>query len=319
MQRNKTFDFAKGVGILFVLWGHIVYDVTCIDTFYCWMWSFHMPLFMFASGYLTSRKDEPVLSQVINKGKKILVPYVICNVIGFLVNRIFGFQNQTLRQFIRGILGGNNLNSNLPSWYLLAFFWVSMFAILILPKIDSIKYLVLAEIVSVILIYVMPYIPVITRYLKVKSAIVLLPFFIGGYLLRKLSKKYQWKMLPFLIPLFFIAGYYLEVLNRRITGTGYINVTTGKVNIPILYLMSAYCSIFALLGVSRYLSNWKFMSIINYLGKNSLFLLCSHWILMDLWGLVICNRKLVFLVVLLSNIILIFGKELLKNKGKIKE
>ena len=61
MKREKYIDVAKGFGILLVVYGHVISncdlrpDLTLIQKF---IYSFHMPLFFFISGYcLGLRKD----------------------------------------------------------------------------------------------------------------------------------------------------------------------------------------------------------------------------------------------------------------------
>ena len=60
-QRNECFDFIKGVLIFLVIWGHmlqktnqsVVYESIWDNPIYKTIYTFHMPLFMILSGYLT--------------------------------------------------------------------------------------------------------------------------------------------------------------------------------------------------------------------------------------------------------------------------
>lgn len=53
MQRDHKFDFIKGVLILLVVWGHVISadKMACGSVVFNVIYSFHMPLFVFVSGY----------------------------------------------------------------------------------------------------------------------------------------------------------------------------------------------------------------------------------------------------------------------------
>lgn len=58
--RDNYWDQAKGVLILLVVFGHVLEQ--CLNgrintTTYSWIYTFHMPLFVFVSGYFTRIKD----------------------------------------------------------------------------------------------------------------------------------------------------------------------------------------------------------------------------------------------------------------------
>ena len=67
-------DIAKGLGMLFVIWGHIKHGGLTPAFIY----SFHMPLFFFISGMLFNPlKYDKFLPFVKSRVKRLLVPYVI--------------------------------------------------------------------------------------------------------------------------------------------------------------------------------------------------------------------------------------------------
>ena len=139
MKRDKTLDIAKGIAIILMMYGHLKYTYANMDKVYCWIYSFHMPLFMYITGCLTSVKTDSKISQVITKAKKILVPYVLWNTMAYLASYIVGFDSRTVGQFLHGLVFGDGLNSNLPTWYLLSLFWISLFAIYVLQLLDTVK------------------------------------------------------------------------------------------------------------------------------------------------------------------------------------
>ena len=79
MQRFISFDIAKAICIILVVIGHYVPDyspqwyVGVHDVIY----TFHMPLFMFASGfiYMATKKDITYRDFLLKKVKRLMVPY----------------------------------------------------------------------------------------------------------------------------------------------------------------------------------------------------------------------------------------------------
>lgn len=79
MQRLISFDIAKAICIILVVIGHYVPDGS--PSWYMDMhdviYSFHMPLFMFASGfiYMATKKKIPYKDFLMKKVKRLMVPY----------------------------------------------------------------------------------------------------------------------------------------------------------------------------------------------------------------------------------------------------
>ena len=85
MKRLLDFDIAKAICIMLVVMGHNVPDglpkwwQTTHDIIY----TFHMPLFMFASGfiYIAFKKDESYLHFLQKKVLRLMVPYITISLI----------------------------------------------------------------------------------------------------------------------------------------------------------------------------------------------------------------------------------------------
>ena len=85
MKRIVFIDVAKAICIVLVVIGHYVPDdspswyVALHDIIY----TFHMPLFMFASGYvyIATRKDSPYGAFLLKKVRRLMVPYLTTSVI----------------------------------------------------------------------------------------------------------------------------------------------------------------------------------------------------------------------------------------------
>ena len=83
MKRVVFIDIAKAICIVLVVVGHV--DSHSFPQWYrtiiLGIYTFHMPLFMFASGYLYSltKKEEPYLVFLRKKFRRLMIPYFVCS------------------------------------------------------------------------------------------------------------------------------------------------------------------------------------------------------------------------------------------------
>lgn len=68
-QRDRYLDALKGVGIFLMIIGHVMSPIRNM------IFSFHMPLFFFISGYLY--KDRDTKNILVRNAKKVLLPYTL--------------------------------------------------------------------------------------------------------------------------------------------------------------------------------------------------------------------------------------------------
>lgn len=110
--RDPYLDNAKAVLITLVVVGHLIERVPLgiTDVPYKWIYAFHMPAFVFLSGYLT-RNFRATPRQSLNLATSLLVPYLVLNVI------------EAIERYARGGHFALNLfRPGFASWYLLALF-----------------------------------------------------------------------------------------------------------------------------------------------------------------------------------------------------
>ena len=95
-NRDLSFDYMKGVLIFLVVWGHLISfcmsndsDIY-FDSLRKFLYSFHMPLFVFISGWFF-RNDTVTgfLSIVKKQGSRLLIPQFTFVFIGFLIYLLF--------------------------------------------------------------------------------------------------------------------------------------------------------------------------------------------------------------------------------------
>lgn len=115
-MRNPLIDIAKGLGILLVVFGHnwiIVHDQALL---YRLIFSFHMPLFFFLSGVVSSDTGD-LRSYLLKRADTLLKPY-------FVVLTIWGLlriaqTGQSWRAYFSGLLYGTGYTIEwTPLWFL---------------------------------------------------------------------------------------------------------------------------------------------------------------------------------------------------------
>lgn len=81
--RLVAFDIARAFAIILVVIGHWNPADAPVgwNDFVKWIYTFHMPLFLFISGYLFSRSDKSYKALLISKIKRLLIPYLTVSII----------------------------------------------------------------------------------------------------------------------------------------------------------------------------------------------------------------------------------------------
>ncbi len=162
-ERNYLIDNLKVLLIFFVVFGHVIeYYIqgnSVLMGLYLFIYFFHMPLFVFVSGYLSKNVDKCRQGAV----KSLLVPYIVFNIIWYLLAYL-----ATGELMLLIIYPGWTL------WYLISlFFWRVMLKYLV-----RIKYILPISILCGLLIGI---IPSGGGILSLSRTISFLPFFLAGY------------------------------------------------------------------------------------------------------------------------------------------
>lgn len=194
-KRNYLLDNLKAILIFFVVFGHVieyyVADSRILKAIYIAIYVFHMPLFVYISGYF-SKKTKGFHDSV----NTLIIPYIIFNLVWY-----------TAVYLKTGDAMFSVVHPGWTLWYLVSlFFWR-----IILPYIIKIKYIVW---ISFGLGLIIGMVPIDSTILSLSRTIVFMPFFLLGVLsnekdLEKI-KKYK-KILPaVLLSLLVIAAIYIS-------------------------------------------------------------------------------------------------------------
>lgn len=134
---NYTFGILTALAIIFVVAGHLDYNIFTLDGLFPY-YSFHMPLFIFISGYFYKEEYEKhVRVFCIKKIKRLVIPYFLWNLFyGILVMALkpFGFtigdDLNLYTLFLQPFIDGHQFYFNLAAWFLLALFIVEVIYLL---------------------------------------------------------------------------------------------------------------------------------------------------------------------------------------------
>lgn len=265
--RKNYIDVLKGLGIFFVVFGHVTHSSILRE----YIWDFHMPLFFLISGFLFNNKkylkfNEFFLSRI----KSIYLPYVFFFLVTFLywvvIERKFRGGEYSIQHQLLGLIYGTyegfHLNFNGALWFLpclfsveLMFYYVSK----IQNKLGVFSFILLFFIMgSVVNYFSLNFLP-----LGIHTAFFGIVFFGIGFISKSLEKELSTLSLAYKI--FLMLGcLFFQILAIK---DGYSNIIekTTIAYIPI-----------ALLGIVFY---FILSSLINknksleYIGKNSLIIL----------------------------------------------
>lgn len=117
--RIEWIDILKGIGIVFVVFGHLFPNL-CLEKH---IYSFHMFLFFFLSGY-TYKQKEHMLAELKTNALRLLVPFVLWDVLSTLIDIAVGAD--ILQSIKRMILWRATICWNAPIWFLLTLFFVKV-------------------------------------------------------------------------------------------------------------------------------------------------------------------------------------------------
>lgn len=129
--RYDYLDIAKGLGIIAVVWAHIL----LVGWTHRLIYAFHMPLFFFLSGMLFDRRKYSSFGGfIIKRGKRLLVPYVIYSVVTWAIWALFRYlRHDQVASYIAPLLqtfvaqgSGEFLVHNSALWFIPCLFAVEV-------------------------------------------------------------------------------------------------------------------------------------------------------------------------------------------------
>ena len=313
-ERNNSLDVISGILIIWMLFYHVfqksgmtsspiyVYALRCLY--------FFLPWFFYKSGMF--HKEMPPGQVFVRQGKKLIGPFVLFTLIGEFVFSfiLFGSGDRQWIHYVltpcKNILLGGASRGNMPLWFLSALFLVkfliSLWERLKFPKL-------LLGILSLIFVGGVQFFPGVYQMIPTILQCTFLGvfFYLCGYYLRE----WQYKKAVLsagaaaaLLTAVFVPSYVDFRINSTLSG---------------YWILWVVASIGAIIAINN-LFRLKFLcpGILAWIGRHSMFLLCTHWIILNLvilllrglpvcepsgWALFGCMASALFVIYLIYGLI----------------
>lgn len=186
-MRLDWIDKAKGIGIILVILGHTF----CPPSIQFWLYSFHMPLFFFLSGYVFKIKTSNFSDFFKNKVNSLLIPaffmefivifYSLIEAVIFKTNYSINFLERFLGIFIQR-RGGH---FSFGPWFLICLFVVQILMFFLVKYIENDMKLFISGIIFSALGYIYCTLIGIVLPWSIEVASSASFFFIIGYLAKQ--------------------------------------------------------------------------------------------------------------------------------------
>ncbi|SOD99816.1 acyltransferase family protein [Spirosoma fluviale] len=276
MNPNERFiyiDRLKGVAIVLVVIGHIIQFNTVESSqnvLFGIIYSFHMPLFMFISGYLAQKtvKDSIYNNYLLflkKKAQSLLIPYFVWSLV---VDKLFFVEeiHYSLKDPITLIKNGSGL------WFLLylfllyltysAFFYVSI-------KINKRIYVLVDILIICLLLLCFVLVKKMQLVSYIDSLTLYFLFFFSGVIISKYQKIKNVMLEKYTFSIFLTVFLILSI-HYKFTDTSLFN--------KLIKLIVAYSAIMALYYITIKISWNAFVDrCISYCGRNSLIIYATHF------------------------------------------
>ena len=287
-MKEQWIDNAKAIGIALVVLGHMQLTPGSKNFIY----SFHIPLFFLLSGYV--HKAAVNLKFAFKKNiTKLLLPYFYFYLISLAYNYIieikhhqYTFITHSRFRFIMGLFAGVGYSTNFsdsvnhPLWFLVALFVVRIIYLLLETLFKNNLYLIALTICILLSGIIYLKLNNIDLLFSIDSAILALPFYFFGVVMKKQYKRYHFFKYNvfngFLFLLFAVSVYWLAKIN----GSADMNFPSWGNNIFLFYFIGLIGSLMVI--ALSFLFNKVSIAVINTIAGNTLIIMCLQGIIKSL-------------------------------------
>ena len=254
-KRLVWIDLAKGIGVILMVIGHMPSMPSVIHD---WIFSFHMPLFFFLSGYLFSKKK--VADCFKTSIKNYLKPYVIYSIVFIAVDYISFRNTNDLRTAIERFLLGQGGFDVL--WFFTSMFWVHNIYNFIAETVNDEKFKKVAIFVICNIAYGFTILKLGSSF-KFMTSVVSMLFFATGVEFKKLdsTRMAVWGGIVNLLCLVIM----------HLTGWSVLDINSQQYGNLMITYIAAMSGVLFIVYISRILENYRIVKPIIFVGENSLY------------------------------------------------
>lgn len=252
-------DVLKGIGIILVVLGHLNPYIRIEK----WIYSFHMFLFFFLSGFVFKKK-ESLWIQVKTSAKTLLLPYIFWNGVAILVSLIIG--EYTLLTGVKRLFFWDWVSWNSPVWFLVVLFWTRAFYQLLSDK----KWIIIS---AMCFMAVACYCGIFN---KLPFGLFILPnaviFFGIGKLVSQIEIKKWYYALAIPMLLVSIVG---SQINGRISMYG------NHLGLYQIALVVGICGVLGMFLIAKFFAKpGKVTTALSKIGGYSMNVMCTHYFIL---------------------------------------
>lgn len=239
------------------------------------IYAFHIPLFFFLSGYVSRLKiEEGWLRYVLGVGRKLIIPYVVFNVITYLYWVFIDQPPRTYENVVRPIVGmlygigtdGWLLHNN-ALWFLTCLFVVELFFGLMIRVCGNVRAMIVLG-VSGVFGYFVPIIFPVRLPWGLDVAFVAVVFYGGGYLAREFGVNFRFAKNS----LFVFSSFVYLLVFSFLNGIS-VDMNSIKYGNFFYFYFAAVAGIVFVISVSQYAVH---ADAVGYIGRNSLLIFGLH-------------------------------------------
>ena len=286
VSRKTYVDVARGMALFLVVLGHLV---QIGGKAFTWIFSFHMMLFFFLSGYVFNSDKYANFSfskYLQKKVDSIIVPFFIVALVGWSCCFIFpplrGVGNN-VTELLLYYAQPENLNVG-QIWFLMCLFWTEIMFFLIYQKLFSKVNLKCIAFITILISIIGFNIDKVTFLSyprlpwKIDSALTAFVFYTLGYYIKKsdlMNKLFFHKVFSLIIMIIcFIVSFYISVYKN-----GYVNMCDCKYGDYFYFYLASFCGIIFMMILAMFCEKIK---ILQYYGRNTLWMFSLHSFLLIL-------------------------------------
>lgn len=256
IKRIDWIDWAKFIGIILVVFGHTEFNETNLYL-RKFIYSFHMPLFFFISGYLFKIKEDNFKGYFINSFKSLLIPYVFFCALALIIcpyGSFVALKNNYIQIFIAFILGGGGQPPIVTTtWFLASLFFIRLYAYILLRSRIN-KYVI--TIIILLLPFIAYFSPIGLWGAGIFSPFMALPIFMFGYLLKQ-KKMIDKKRNFYQLFLIFVSSLVILLFCNSVQGIKGVDVSNRFFGeYPYLFYFQAISGIFMVISLCEIISSF---------------------------------------------------------------
>lgn len=267
-KRNEEIDFIRGIAIILVVVGHYISGIYDVENYnaniiFKICYSFHMPLFIYISGYLAGKTSAYSLEWIRKNFERIMIPYIVWTILHCLV-----FKENIIR----------TLFVSPAYWFLINLFVYHGITFIS----DSLKRKYVEPMVycAVALFYLV----FKDANLVIKNVVMFFPFYIFGRIVAK--KKLEERIYKIgkhailIYPVLMIFYTYKEYDKYGNALAGVLHINAKVIKLIMLgynhYVVAIWGILFVLSFANIINTNWKGIRPIIYFGKTTLPIYLLH-------------------------------------------